>query len=226
MLFDALSLKHIARPPLSPTGKRPRLLLMLHGVGSNERDLFPLAAELDPRFYVLSLRGPYQLAPDQFGWYELAFTPGGFEYDPAQVEASRRKLAGFVDEAIEHYQAADRVYLFGFSQGATLSLTLLLTEPSRLAAVVAVAGRTLPELFQASTPLSGRLAEASELKGHSLFLAHGVADRISPVAYGRQASKLIERSPVDMTYREYDMDHTIGPQCLKEIAAWLGGQMA
>lgn len=226
MLFDSLSLKHVARPPLTPTGKRPTLLILLHGVGSNERDLFPLAAGLDPRFYVLSLRGPHQLGPDQFAWYELVFTPGGFEMQPEQVEASRRKLVGFIAEAVDHYQAADRVYLFGFSQGATLSLTTLLTAPSQLAGVVAVAGRTLPELFLADTPLSGKLAEAQDLKGRSLFLAHGVADRISPVAYGRQASNLIGRSTVEMTYREYDMEHTIGPQCLKEIDVWLRSQLS
>jgi len=202
------------------------MLILLHGIGSNEQELLDLTAGFDPRFYTLSLQAPTQLGADAYGWYELAFTPAGQRLDPAQVEASRRKLIDFLKVAPEHYQAdPDRVYLFGFSQGATMALTLLLTAPVWVRGVVSIAGRVLPQLIQANTPLSGKLAGADELRGRILFLGHGEVDEVVPVSFGRQAEALFERSPVEYSYREYAMGHEISPKCLREVDLWLRTQV-
>jgi phospholipase/carboxylesterase len=226
MLSEKLTLKHVAQPPGAPVAGKPPLLICLHGVGSDEQDLFSLVPRLDPRFYVLSLRGPYELSPGKFGWYELVFSPTGQQIDPQQVEASRAKLVKFIPEAIEHYDAdPDFVFLFGFSQGAILGLTTLLTGPQSIQGVVAVAGRVLPGLFLSDTPLSGKLAESVDLAGKALFLAHGVHDDVLPVGLGRQAESVLSRAPLELTYREYEMGHEIAPRCLNEIDVWLRTQL-
>jgi phospholipase/carboxylesterase len=200
---------------------------MLHGVGGNENDLFELAPHLDPRFYILSPRGPYKLGPEQYAWYERVFTPEGLKVTPEQAEESRKKLAKFIQEAIEHYEVDPaRVFLMGFSQGAIMALALLLTAPENLAGVVSISGRILPELFQANSPLGNKLASTEALKGRLLFLGHGVQDEIVPIAHGRQAENLLMRAPIQMSYREYEMGHSISPQCLTELAIWLETQLA
>lgn len=225
-LKDSLPIKHVARPP-ERKSESPPMLLLLHGVGSHERDLFELAPELDPRFYVLSLRGPFNVGPSQHAWYPLRFTPQGPDLNPAHTEQSRQKLIEFIDRAVSHYQTdPSRVYLFGFSQGAIMSLTLLLTNPEPIAGVVAVSGRTLPYLFQEGNPLSGKLVPKEALENIPLFLAHGRQDRVIPVSEGRRSEEIFSRTPVAMTYREYDMPHGIAPDCLKEIQMWLEAQLS
>jgi phospholipase/carboxylesterase len=201
------------------------MLVLLHGIGGNERELLDLTASFDPRFYTLSLQAPFELGPHSHGWYERTFAANGQRVHADQVEASRGKLVEFLKLAPEHYQAdPEGVYLFGFSQGATMALTLLLTAPRYMAGVVSVAGRILPQLIQANTPLSGKLAEIEALRDRTLFLAHGADDDVVPVAAGRHVEALVRRSPVSLSYREYPMGHEISPRCLQEIGLWLQTQ--
>lgn len=226
MLLDSLSIKHLARPNSEGVVGKPPLLIMLHGVGSNEEDLFTLAPQFDPSFYILSARGPYQLAPNQFAWYEMIFKPQGLVITPDQAEESRQKLALFIEEAIEHYEVdPSRVYLLGFSQGAIMALSLLLTAPQNLTGVIAIAGRILPELFKANSPLGNKLASTEQLKGRALFMGHGVQDEIMPIQHGRQAENLLAKAPLQMSYREYEMGHEIGARCLNEMIIWLETQL-
>jgi len=74
--MEKLSLVHLVRQPLVKSAFPP-LLLLLHGVGSNEYDLFGLAPYLDKRFLIISVRAPYTLGPDSFAWFEINFTPRG-----------------------------------------------------------------------------------------------------------------------------------------------------
>jgi phospholipase/carboxylesterase len=226
MLSESLLIKHLARPPDAPHGARAPLLMLLHGVGSNEEDLFNLAPQLDPRFYVLSLRGHYEIAPNQFGWYERAFTPMGHEPNVEQAESSRRNLAEFIVQAVEHYEAdPDLVFLMGFSQGASLCLASLLTEPRNIKGVVSIAGRLLAALFKPGSPMGGKLADAPDLAKRALFLGHGISDQTTPIEMARGAEKILSRAPLEMTYREYEMGHEIGERCLREMDVWLRTQL-
>src|SRR5437763_10158037 len=113
----SLSLTHLTREPTAPAEGAPPLLLLLHGVGSNEADLFGLAPELDGRFFVVSARAPITLGPGAYGWFHVAFTPQGPAIIPAEAEQSRQALLRFIDEVVEAYGVDPRrVYLMGFSQ--------------------------------------------------------------------------------------------------------------
>ncbi|UCG24044.1 MAG: hypothetical protein JSW55_18240, partial [Chloroflexota bacterium] len=139
-----LSLHHLLSPPRRPAqGQKPPLLLLLHGIGASEYDLFALVEYLDPRFLVISLQAPVLLRPDSYAWFEVQFTGEGPVIRPEQAEASRQKVLSFIQEAPQAYGADPKcVYLMGFSQGAIMSLALTLTRPELLAGVVAMSGRT------------------------------------------------------------------------------------
>jgi phospholipase/carboxylesterase len=77
----ALSLVHLVQQPRVPSEGAPPILFLLHGVGSNERDLFGLAPYLDPRFLIVSVRARLTLGPDAFGWYPVQFGPTGVTAD-------------------------------------------------------------------------------------------------------------------------------------------------
>ena len=211
------SLTHIVREPLEPEERRgrPPLLLMLHGVGSHERDLFELAPYMDGRFHVVSARAPFTLAPGAYAWFHVQFTPTGPIINPQEAEQSRQVLILFIGELVQAYDLdPKRVYLLGFSQGAIMSFSVALTRPDVEAGVVAHSGRILPEI----KPL---IAPPEQLRGLPVFVVHGLYDEVLPIHYGRAARDLLSALPVDLTYREYPIGHHVSADTLSDIQAWL-----
>ncbi|MDX1615620.1 MAG: alpha/beta fold hydrolase [Candidatus Promineifilaceae bacterium] len=221
--FDYVTKK--AGRPLQDGGKAP-LLLLLHGVGSNETDLFSLAPMVDDRFVVVSLRAPITLAPGSFAWFEVRFTGEGPVIRPEQAELSRLDLINFIEQAPDVFNIDPaRIYLLGFSQGAIMSLALLLTRPELTAGVVALSGRTLPELFSADTPLGDHLAPHEALADRPLLVIHGRWDEVLSVDYGRATRDRFADLPVALTYREYDMPHAISAEAMDEVSKWLAARL-
>jgi phospholipase/carboxylesterase len=217
--MENLSLPHLARQPVALVTGKPPLLLLLHGYGSNEHDLFGLAPALDPRLLVLSARAPVALGPGQFGWFQLDWTATGLVMDHAGAKASGAALAGFLAGAVDAYQADPaRVYLGGFSQGAIMALGLALSRPERVAGVVAMSGRAPP-------PDAIELASPGRLRGLPIVVVHGTEDPVIPIEDARQSRDFLASLPVDLTYREYPIGHHSTPETLREIAAWLSGRL-
>ncbi len=222
--LSELPLYHFINWPRVPptSGHRPPLLLMLHGIGGSEFDLYGLSPYLDPRFLVLSLRAPISLRPDSYAWFEVVFSDSGPVINPKQAEASRRLLIAFIKQApVSFGTDQDQTYLMGFSQGAIMSLALALTQPDLLAGVVAISGRTLPELFAMNTPLGDKLAPDGLIRGLPLFVVHGRFDRVLSIDYGRSTRDRFSTLPVNLTYKEYDMGHEISDECLADVDQWL-----
>lgn len=213
-----LSLTHLARLPLK-AASAPPLLLLLHGVGSNEHDLFSLAPQLDERFVVLSARAPHTRGPGSYAWFAVSFTPQGPVIDPQQAEASRQALIQFITEATESYNADPRrVYLMGFSQGAIMSASVGLTQPELVAGAVLMSGRILPEIG----PL---IAAPAQLEDMPILVVHGTGDKILPIQHGRASRDLLGGLPVRLDYREYAMGHEITPHSLADATAWLSSRL-
>ncbi|HEX8351446.1 MAG TPA: alpha/beta hydrolase-fold protein, partial [Pyrinomonadaceae bacterium] len=168
MSKNNLSLTHLVREPRERTGGRPPLLLLLHGFGSNEADLLGLAPALDGRVLVVSARAPVVLGPGSYAWFRLDLTPEGMVADLAQAMGSLEMLPGFIDELVEAYGTdAGATYVAGFSQGAMMSLALMLTRPERVAGVAAMSGR-LP------APLPGGEPDRASLEGMPVIVTHGL----------------------------------------------------
>jgi phospholipase/carboxylesterase len=215
MPANTLSLTHLAGEPRARDGERPPLLLLLHGVGSNEADLFGLAPYLDERLLVVSARAPVRLGPDSFGWFRIDFTPEGMVADLAQAKRSLEMLPGFIGELVETYGTDERrTYLAGFSQGAMMSLALMLTRPETLAGVAAMSGR-LPRQFIEASP------DREALRGMPVLVTHGIYDPVLPVEGARAARDYLEQLPVELTYREYPMGHEVSMESLRDVTAWL-----
>jgi phospholipase/carboxylesterase len=193
----------------------PPLLLLLHGIGSNEEDLFGLSPYLDGRFLVVSARAPVALAYGGYGWFQIEFTPRGLIADIEQAKQSLAMLPRFVDELVETYGAdRRRVYLMGFSQGAMISLALALTSPERVAGVVAMSGR-LPRQVLELEP------DQEALTGKPILVTHGLYDPVLPIGDGRAVRDYLAGLPVELTYREYPMAHEVSTESLRDVTAWL-----
>lgn len=216
--MKTLPLVYLVRQPAVEAGTPP-LLLLLHGIGSNEQDLYGLAPFLDKRFLIISVRAPNTLGPGSYAWFEVDFAPQGSVIKPEQAEASRKTLITFLQEAIKAYNADPKqVYLMGFSQGAIMSASVALTRPELVAGAVLMSGRILPEI----QPL---IAASDELSSLPFLVVHGTADMVLPITNGHATRELLSSLPVDLTYHEYPMGHEVNQESLSDVATWLTEQL-
>jgi phospholipase/carboxylesterase len=211
-----LSLTHLVREPgQTSESSLPPLLLLLHGIGSNEEDLFSLAPYLDGRFLIISARAPVSMGPGSYGWFDMEFTPQGMMADIEQAKKSLQQLTGFIDELVETYRAESRrVYLMGFSQGAMMTLAVALTQPEKIAGAVVMSGRFPSQVLEHEPDLRA-------LKDKPFLVTHGLHDPVLPIEQGRAVQKNLEALPVELTYREYAMGHEVSLESLKDVSAWL-----
>ena len=208
---------HLQRPRVLQG--RPPLLAMLHGISGNETGLAALAEAMDPRFLTLSLRAPFRNGPDAYRWFDARFADGRFRIDADEAEHSRLAVLQCLNDAVMGFGADPRrVYLFGFSQGATLAWSLALTAPRRLRGVVGIAGRVLPEVAPIAAP-------PEALRHLTVFIQHGRQDPVVPPAHGEATRDLFAALGAMVGHRDYDAAHEIRPDMLLDAQCFLGAQI-
>lgn len=192
------------------------LLILLHGLGSNEEDLLGFAPTLPAKYRIISVRAPYALGAGSYAWFHVNFVTGNPVHDSSEAEQSRIKLIRFVEAARQKYQASS-CYLLGFSQGAIMSFSLALTQPKLVKGVVALSGRVLPEAIR-------RKAPQKQLKKLHVFIAHGTRDDVLPIKHGRISNEACKQAGVMLMYKEYVMGHEVSKEEIQDIVNWLNRQ--
>ncbi|MEN9934267.1 MAG: hypothetical protein RLZZ387_846 [Chloroflexota bacterium] len=215
-----LPLTHLVSRPRASDGPPP-LLVLLHGYGSNEHDLFALAPYLDERLLVVTPRAPMMLMPGSYGWFEIAFYQGEdgrtqIAVDPRQARMSLKVAAEFVAEAARAYGAdPTRVIVGGFSQGASMAAMAVLTRPELALGAAVLSGIVPSEILDDAAP-------EEDLAGKAFLVTHGTADAVVDVEHGRATRALLETLPVELTYREYrGMAHEINAESLRDLQGWV-----
>ncbi len=214
--MSAPSTVHLVRHPLVPVASPP-LLVLLHGIGSNEEDLFQLAPFLDERLLIVSVRAPHPYyGPGSFAWFHVQFIPGRTPIaDLEEAETSRRRLLAFLDDLHDDHQYDRRtVIVGGFSQGAMMALLLGLHDPRLFAGIVALSGR-VPET------VLNRHQLTAEFVGKPVFQSHGLFDDIISIEHARSLRHALTKFKFDLDYREYPMGHEINQACLGDASRWI-----
>jgi phospholipase/carboxylesterase len=210
-----MNLYYLIQEPKTIKDQNP-LLILLHGYGSNEEDLFSFATELPDDCYVISVRAPYDLQPYGHAWYAIHFDADENKFsDNAQAKESVELIASFIDEIVKQYAIDTKnVTLIGFSQGAILSYATALTYPEKIAKVVALSGYfnqdILPEVIDTKA--------ISHLK---FFVSHGSVDQVIPVEWARKAKPALENLGLEVAYHEYPIGHGVAPQNFFDFKNWL-----
>jgi phospholipase/carboxylesterase len=184
----------------------PAIALLLHGYGSNERDLAGLVPMLGLQLPWASLRAPLPAGPGT-AWFEIT-TPGSPDAEP--VEAATAAIWAWVDE---HLDATTRVVPIGFSQGGLMATQLLRTRPERVLAPVVLGGFVLG----APQPADAELAASRP----AVFWGRGADDRvIAPHAIVRTSEWLPAHST--LTERVYPgLAHGIDARELADVREFL-----
>ncbi|HNT22859.1 MAG TPA: VOC family protein [Anaerolineales bacterium] len=214
MPLPTLSLPYIVRPAKQGLS-RPPMLILLHGSGGNENDLFRFASQVDERFLVLSVEAPFLQSTGRYVWFTAERMGGVSLNNTAQFEFGRQTMIKFVGEAAKAFNADPRrVYLMGFGQGSVVSLGMMLTNPEILAGVVVISGQIPPEVKSSWAP-------SEKFKEFPVMVLHGKSDDIFTIALGRSTSAELSTLPVVLTYREYGMGHYLTQECLTDAFNWL-----
>ena len=206
---------YIERPPKDTTHK-PKALLMLHGYGSNEADLFSFADQLPDDLYIFSARAPFSLQYGGFAWYDIYFdTQNNKVSDNHQAIESLRELSLFIDKLIDkHGLDASNFNLLGFSQGSILSYALALHYPEKIKNVIALSGYIDNDIM----PLQEHYEKYS---GLNFFVSHGAFDNIIPIEAARKIPPFLDERKIKYSYQEYPMGHEVNIQCLQDMLAWV-----
>jgi phospholipase/carboxylesterase len=187
-------------------------LVLLHGRGADEHNLFPVLDLLDPERRLLGIapRGPLTLPPGGAHWYRLGGIPTP---DPETFHPTFAQLAAFLDGLPV---PIDRVVLGGFSQGSVMSYALGLGKGRPPpAAIIALSG------FVPRVP--GFSLDLDDLGGYPVAIAHGSYDPVIPAGFGHEARDLLTAAGADVLYRETPTTHTIDPAIIPELAAFVLG---
>ena len=208
-----LSLEYLVKP--STIKENAPLLLLFHGYGSDENDLFSFASELPEEFLIISAKAPYPMQPFGNAWYAINFdAEKGKWSDNEQAKQSRDLIANFIDEILAKYNAdSDNVTLLGFSQGAILSYAVAFTYPEKVKNVIALSGYVNPDLFELKAP--------ETYKNLNFYCSHGSVDQVIPVDWARQTKPFMEQLGANYKYSEFPVGHGVAPQNFYEFREWL-----
>ena len=202
---------HLERPA---AGDPEGALVLFHGRGADEHDLFPLLDVLDPerRLVGATPQGPLSLPPGGAHWYAIRAL--GYP-DPGTFTPTYELASDWLDAFAESTGVpASRTVLGGFSQGAVMTYALGLgASRPRPAGLIALSG-FVPTVEGFEVDLE------SEPKPR-VAIGHGVYDAVIGVEWGRRARGTLEAAGFPVTYREYPLPHTIDPGFLAELREWI-----
>lgn len=196
-------LKHLHSPAQQQSPDSPTLIL-LHGRGADEHDLFGLKKYLDPRLEIYSLRAPYEFGWGGYTWFEL-FDDG--TVDEQSFQHSRSEILSFISTL-----QTKEPFLLGFSMGAIMSYSIALSQPTLCKGILALSGFAPLQLEHEY--------KLNELHNLNIFIAHGTADPVIPISSARKTKHLLTTSNATITYKEYPYGHQIGEQCLTDMQTW------
>jgi phospholipase/carboxylesterase len=207
-------LQYLVRKPKVETAHTP-LIILMHGVGSNEQDLFSLANYLPDNALIVSARAPYVLGHGSYAWFQFDFEGTQRKIDSEQAEASRKLIVQFIGQLKDRFVFDQgQIYLCGFSQGGIMAYSVGLTHPELVRGIVVMSGRLLDEV----KPL---IVADDILAGLKIFILHGTKDNVLNIHCARDSYAYLKTLNLHPAYKEYPEGHTINNEMLIDLVKWL-----
>jgi len=216
--MSELSLDHVTRPSILK--ENAPVLIMLHGYGSDENDLFGFASEMPEELFIISARAPYPIQPYGNAWYAINFDAEMNKWnDNEQALKSRDLIAKFIDEVVATYPInKNTISLLGFSQGTILSYAVALTYPEKVKNVIALSGYISPEMLPDDV-------ETKDFSSLAFYCSHGSQDQVIPVDWARKVPQILNSLGIKHTYNEFPTGHGVAPQNFYELRSWLNQRL-
>lgn len=210
-----LSLEYLVRQPKIDI-ENPPLLILLHGYGSNEQDLFSFAEELPDELLIISARAPLTMAYGGYAWYTIHFDNTDAKFsDTDEALKSKEIISTFIDEILTNFEVDQKkVFLLGFSQGTILSYSVALSYPEKVQYIVGLSGYINNELLPQNL-------NTDDLKHLEIYSSHGTVDQVIPVEWARKTKPFLDNLGIKNSYEEYQVGHGVAPQNFYSLKQWI-----
>ena len=213
-VHEDLALKYIVELPAESAAQIP-VVILLHGYGSDENDLFSLKTIFPKSWLVISVRAPYALPGAGYEWYEMVTINGQRDGRGDQLDASRNAIKTFIKQVVRKYKAdSSQVYLIGFSQGAIMSYETGLTDAAEVRGIGILSGMVLPSLKR-------QVINSEALKRLRIFISHGTTDDRISYDLGKKSYDYLTNMGLKPEFHEYKgMGHQISGDVVKDLVKW------
>ena len=218
-------IEHIERG----TGENPNAtIIWLHGLGADGHDFEPIVPELDlpadtPVRFIFP-HAPKQPVTINGGmvmraWYDLTGTEFARGEDATGVMRSAQLVEQLIAREIERGIPSTRIFLAGFSQGGAIALHTGVRYPQPLAGILALS---------TYLPLADRLTTEAQEANRTvpIFMAHGLYDPVVPFALGDHSFQILQENGYNIEWHSYPMPHSVNPDEIRDIGAWLRQRLA
>ena len=199
-----------------PSGDPEGALILLHGRGTDEHDLFGFLDFLDPEKRLFGITPGAPITDEPPGgrhWYR--FMQVG-RPEPESWRETVETLAAFLDAELEQRGIPwERTVLGGFSQGGVMSYSLGLDGARPQPAGLLAMSSFIPMVDGWQPDLEAR-------KTMPVMITHGEMDPVIPVEFGWKARDLLAEAGLPVTYLESRMPHTIDPRVIPQLQEWVG----
>lgn len=190
-------------------------LFMMHGMGSNEQNMFPLVQGLEEQMFIFSIRGPISNGQG-FSFFTIE------EYGKPHrdiFQQSLRELTQFIEYASKQYPIdQSQLFLLGFSQGSILSMSLALTLGNRIKGIVALSGYLPKHILREEYDIQS-------VEGLSVFISHGEVDGILPYEWGVEAQEYFKELNANVSFHSYPEGHSVSVQNQQDFKKWIQDQL-
>ncbi|WP_341665500.1 phospholipase [Blattabacterium cuenoti] len=211
LLKNKLSIKHIIKKTGNEDEKT--LFLMIHGYGSNEKDLFSFQKDIPENFFIISIQGFYSIGTNKYSWYDIDFDNKNKFINIIQAKKTIDKISFFIHEAIEEYKLKKNpVWICGFSQGAILSYAIALKNSDKIKKVIALSG------YLENRILPKQINDNSDLE---FFISHGKYDPIIPINWSKKGLNFLKEKKILFFYKEYESGHTLNHLNYQDFINWI-----
>jgi len=193
------------------TKTKKKAIFLLHGVGSNEIDLFNLKSYF-PDFHIFSLRGIHSYWSTWYAWYKVDFSSGEAIYNWENVKVDIKNVAEIIMNIQEEYEISTRdSYILGFSQGAIICYALAILSPEIIWGIICLSWRILIELHWIE----------KRMKDVKVFIGHWMMDSVIKIEESEKAEKFLKGHTDMITRKNYPIGHTISKEEIQDIILFL-----
>lgn len=191
------------------------VLIMVHGYGSNEKDLFSFSRAIPEHITIISLRGDIEIQNNGYAWYNISLDfNGNKSYDIKKAHESRDKIVKCIDQCKEMYNIDNKnITLMGFSQGSMLVNAVALSFPEKVNNIISLSGAFDPNIIE--------ISKIKSLKKLSFYVSHGTQDEILPFELSKQSLKILDQNDVNYIFEEYPIGHGVSPDNFKSMLKWM-----
>ncbi len=191
--------------------KQP-LIVLIHGYGSNENDLFSFNGFLDENLNIVAYRATKELYQNMYAWYDIYFENNVKSFDEKTAIQSAKLITEEIKLFCNEFNCDEnRITLIGFSQGAILGYSILFLNPNLLKNLVALSGY-----------VEEKILDNNDIKTNtSIYISHGYNDETIPYDDSRKTLQLLDSKKIKYDFFEFNQGHGVSQENLYSFLNWL-----